>query len=171
MKKFLFICLLSIFLTGCNNQNATETNDTFVSESKEIATVSPIETKIESDIIEVVGAYNYYIETDNSASAYKKSALNRVCFEPAQLETVNNGQLFCFRNTHEALKILKLEEIDYECKKYWGVVEIKIKNLSKKNRIIYKGDLCMQDGSCEFEEAELIEVTKFYYDDEPHCEK
>ena len=128
------------------------------------------DTKIESDVIEVTGEYNYYLKTDNSVAPYKQTALNRVCFESAQMETVNNGQLFCFNNTQEALEILKIEKINNDCKKYWGTAKIKIKNLTDKNLTNSKAVPCVQNGSCEFNEAKLIEGNKFY-EDEPQCKK
>lgn len=172
-KTFLFMFLLSIFLTGCNNQATPETNSGSSNKNEKIVTESPpkkTELEDEDNIIKVTGGYNYYLETDNSVAPYKKTALNRVCFEPAQMETVNNGQLFCFSNTQEVLEILKIEKINNKCKKYWGTAEIKIKNLSEKNMSNSKANPCMQDGSCEFNEAELIEVSKFY-EDEPQCKK
>lgn len=162
--------LFSIFLTGCNNQTPPKTNSGAFDENDNAIVESSIKTELEDDIIKVVGGYNYYLETDNSITPYKKTALNRVCFYPAQMETVNDGQLFCFSNTQEALKILKIEKINNECEKYWGTAEIKIKNLSKKDISNSKASPCMQDGSCEFNEAELLEVTKFY-EDGPQCKK
>ena len=125
--------------------------------------------EIENNLINATGTYNYYLKT-NKSTPYKKTALNRVCFEPAQMETINNGQLFCFNNTQEALKILNIKNIDNECQKYWGTAEIKIKNLSNKNIDNSKSAPCVTEGTCEFNEAELVEVIEFY-EDAPQCEK
>ncbi|HBU06767.1 MAG TPA: hypothetical protein DEB09_01660 [Candidatus Magasanikbacteria bacterium] len=120
--------------------------------------------------IEVVGGYSYYLTTDVSVAPYKITALNKVCFEPAQLETINRGNMFCFKNTDQALNILNIKNIDNTCKKYWGTAKIKIKNFTNKNLTFSKGDPCVDRGDCEFNEAELVGVVETY-EDSPQCEK
>lgn len=164
-KKNLLLSglLLSVFLTGCNNELESKTKDVSSDEIDKMATeIQP--TKEEDVFIEVTGVYSYYIETDNSVAPYRKTVLNRVCFEPAQMETVNDGQLFCFGNTQEALDILKIKKTDDDCRKYWGTAEIKIKDLISNNASKSKTDVCIQNGSCNPSEAELVEVVKLYGD-------
>jgi len=126
-------------------------------------------TKEEGKVMNLSGAYYYYLETDNSVAPYKETALKKACFNPAQTETVNSGELFCFNNTKEALDILGIKEIDKACKKYWGTAEIKIKGLTD-DVSISKSDPCIKNGNCAFNEAELIEVIKLY-EDTPQCGK
>ena len=133
-----------LLLVGCTNQKPSISNE---------------ETNTtESNTITVSGGYTYYLQPDNSFAPYKESALNRVCFEPAQLETVNNGAIFCFNNTQESLNLFGFETVNTSCKYYWGTATIKIKNLSDKNLSHSKSDPCVEQGRCEFNEAELIEV-------------
>ncbi len=152
-KTFLSLLLLSFFLTGCATQSLEQTT-----------------TLDQDNYINITGSYSYYLETDDSITPYKKTAINKVCFEPAEMETINEGQLFCFTNTQKALEILKIQHKDNDCKKYWGAAEIKIQNLSTKNINNSKGDICVKNGNCKFNEAELIEIVKLY-DDSPKCNK
>lgn len=109
--------------------------------------------------IDVVGGYSYYLTTESLAlTVYKNSAINRICFEPAQMETLNGGQMFCFTNTQAAKEILGIKVIDNTCKEYWGTAKIRIKNLTNKNISYSKGDPCSQAQNCQFNEAELVSV-------------
>lgn len=144
MKKTLNIitALSVLLLTGCTNSQPAAISN------------------VENDAINVTGGFSYYLQSDNSFAPYKKSALNRICFEPAQLETINDGAIFCFTNTQEALNLFGFKAIDNDCKYYGGTAAIKIKNLTDKNLSNAKSDPCVESGTCQFNEAELIEVSE-----------
>ncbi len=140
--------LLPFLLTGCGTSEKSNLFDE--------------NSQTEGAIIEVTGDYSYYQTTDALAGPYRETAVNRVCFKPAQMENINNGQLFCFSNTQEVVDILNIKEASDDCKKYRGIAKVKIKNLSNKITDYSKTDTCVKNGNCEFNEAELVEVIKFY---------
>ena len=67
---------------------------------------------------------------------FEEYAFGKICFEPAQKETINNGNIFCFRNTDEALSALGVdkENLDLSCERYWNGADIKISNLISSNK-------------------------------------
>ena len=98
----------------------------------------------------VVGAYNYSLDTKEK---FKK---DKVCFEPAQFERVGE---FCFKDTEKVLKTLNIKKED-NCKNYNGTVDLEIKNLTNKDNVATsKQDKCLEDNSCEYNEAELVKVN------------
>lgn len=119
----------------------------------------PINENISPEIIEITGGYSYYVLPDDNGS-YSNSILNRLCFEPAQLEIVNDGEIFCFRDTKNALSMFRIkEDINENCN--FSAATIKIKDLSDKSTVPkLKSDTCVADGNCEFNEATLVEIVE-----------
>ncbi|MDO8676482.1 MAG: hypothetical protein Q7K16_02420 [Candidatus Azambacteria bacterium] len=166
----LLISSLSILLTGCA-QNKLQDIEVNQNIKEEPGLVFATQKTDDDKIIEVVGGYSYYLKADNSFAPYKVTALHKTCFEPAQMETVNNGQMFCFKNTQRVLSILKIHKVDSDCKLYWGTAKIRIKNLTTKKISTSKSDPCVEVGNCEFNEADFIEVVETYGKVEPQCKK
>ncbi|MFZ5364984.1 MAG: hypothetical protein ACOZBH_02160 [Patescibacteria group bacterium] len=125
---------------------------------------------IDINVNKVTGAYHYYIKTSPATGLYGKNAMGRICFEPAQLETINSDDLFCFTNTQEALNMFHIKNIDNDCAEYWGGAQVEITNLSENGAVRSKADPCAEDSSCRFSEAELVRVIKLD-EDTPFCNK
>ncbi|MBT4941672.1 MAG: hypothetical protein HOL80_01030 [Candidatus Magasanikbacteria bacterium] len=121
-----------------------------------------VEKQTDTKSIEVSGGFSYVQHTSGSVGPYTQTTLRKVCFEPAQLETINNGNVFCFTNTQEALRVLGVTDLDDSCQRYWGIATIQIKNLTDTVGSISKGDDCVKQGSCSTNQAELVGVTEYF---------
>mgnify|MGYP001295029199 CR=1 FL=1 len=148
--KLILTAIICITLfTGCGNSEKDKNN-------------LHAEKQIDTKSIEVSGGFSYVQHTSQSAGPYTQTTLRKVCFEPAQLETINNGNVFCFTNTQEALRILDITDFDESCHKYWGIATIQIKNLTDTVGSTSKGDDCVKQGSCPINQAELVGVTDYF---------
>ena len=148
--KLILTAIICITLfTGCGNSEKDENN-------------LHAETQIDTKSIEVSGGFSYLQHTSKDTGPYTQTMLQKVCFEPAQLETINNGNVFCFMNTQEALRILDITDFDESCQKYWGIATIQIKNLTNTIGTTYKGDNCVHEGNCPVNQAELVGVTDYF---------
>ena len=129
------------------------------------------QNKTADNITELTGGYTYFIKPRQNSPYYKNSA-NRICFEPAQLETVNNGNMFCFRDTEKVLSMFGIENNKQnDCLEIQGVAIIKITNLSNKNLSGTKDDPCMISGECDFNEADLVEIIQIEQTFNNYCKK
>lgn len=151
--------------SGCRGGSATKSDI-----ETDIKGAEPKQSVNDSQSIQLVGGYSYFLQTDNSVAPYKKTVLNKICFEPAQMELVNDGELFCFRNTEEALTLFEINPTDKTCLQYKGTAKIKVVNLSTELAPGRKDDPCVALGECSFNEATLIEVSQLG-DGEPRCHK
>lgn len=131
--------------------------------------LSPSEAPIKSeDTQEVTGALIYLNQPQNNFYAYRSSAINRVCFEPAQLETINEGQLFCFQDTSRIMDMMGVKKTNDKCEYYARSATVLISGLTDKNLNITRADPCFEEGSCAFNEANLEEVVEFF-EEAPIC--
>ncbi len=110
----------------------------------------------------VVGSWVYFVEPESTPSSYKETVLNRVCFEPSQNETINQGEMFCFRNTSQALDLLveTKANLGQDCQKFWGIMNVQIKDLSDDVKDMTKDNKCVKSGSCEVNEATLVAIKE-----------
>jgi len=128
---------------------------------------------INENSTKATGSYLYFMNKNSLPMGFEKYAFGKICFEPAQKETINNGNIFCFRNTDEALSALGVdkENLDLSCERYWNGADIKISNLISSNKFpISKDDRCFLDNSCKYNEADFVEVVEFFKDSStPKC--
>ncbi len=147
MKKTLLFFSAIFILAGCESP-------------------SPVMTPEVETNIETTGAYEYFV--GEAPTGIALSALGELCFTPAQLDTTNGGELFCFSNKTEALTALNLEDLG-ECETYWyGTASVEIKNLSTSAEDHLKSDACFEEGNCDFNTAELVNVVEMI--SAPRCE-
>ena len=119
-------------------------------------TVDTVQTDKTSDAETrtVTGSYHLVVNKGPSGSPYQ------VCFEPAQMETVNYGLPFCFSNLEESMDILELDPsmLD-QCADMSVIATLKIKDLTT-NPPGTKADPCFQNRTCPINMAKLVEVVK-----------
>lgn len=166
MKNQLLAIFASLFiLSACDisSEPADETNGGREELSNNNSVATPNEDSVGS--IETTGAFEYFPK--EGPSHFTQTAAGRVCFTPAQLDTTNEGNMFCFTNTEEALEGLRIEA-DETCERYLGIAKVEIKNLTKDVPSGLKSDACLEDGSCKFNEAEFVEVQEMI--DSAKCE-
>ncbi len=152
MKKSLLMILSVLIFTSISACTTENTNDI----EKELESTGDQQTSI--DTIETTGTLVYFNNT--TPTGFTETALHRTCFIPAQLDKTNDGDMFCFTNTNEAAKEIKLY-IEEECKSTVREMTITIKNLTTKVQSIMKSDPCFTTGTCQFNEAEFIQVIEF----------
>ena len=143
-------------------EDKTETSDT----TNPKDTDNTDETAATAGGIETSGVFEYFAL--EAPTEFKVSALKKVCFTPAQFDTTNDGNMFCFTNTEEALKGLKIEA-NGTCKKYMGYGTVEIKNLTDQasNLKTDTPEACANDGTCKFDEAEFVLAKEI--PDEAEC--
>ncbi len=104
-----------------------------------------------------VGEIDYFV--GEAPNGVQNSALGQLCFVPSEKETTNAGEMFCFTNKDEALRLLGLENPE-NCDYYWhGVATVEFTDLSVTAASHAKGDACFEEGTCDFNTATFIKAT------------
>ncbi len=103
------------------------------------------------------GEIDYFV--GEAPTGVHNSALGQLCFTPAQLETTNGGEMFCFTNKDEALNLLGIEN-PKDCDFFWhGFASIEFKDLTTTAGNHTKADACFETGTCDFNTATFINAT------------
>lgn len=104
------------------------------------------------------GEIDYFV--GEAPTGVHNSALGQLCFTPAQLETTNGGEMFCFTNTDEALTMLGVDK-SKTCADYWyGFASVEFENLTTAAGNHTKANTCFEAGTCDFNTATLIKATE-----------
>lgn len=152
MKKFTLLLFTLLFtLTACSTSPSEEV------EVEEPKTFNQIEAVDPQDVISATGQLDYFVT--QAPTPYANSALNRLCMTPAQLDTTNDGDLFCFKNAGDALRDFDFSE-EEGCAKYTAVATVELGNLSTDVPSGTRADECFDQGSCPFNEAVFMSVEE-----------
>jgi hypothetical protein len=166
MKKLLLITLITLSLSACDleltsNQKKPETSsekaedqNTKAAESASQSKTSTTKDSVNQEPQIITGSSTYYQDEDSLPSGSGNNVLGRVCFEPAQLETFNSGQMICFTNTEEALQIIQAKTAEAAC----FIQEFVITNFVDRSDNDYKSAPCFKENNCQPDEAELVDL-------------
>lgn len=103
------------------------------------------------------GEIDYFV--GEAPTGVHNSALGQLCLVPAEKETINGGNMFCFTNKDEALNLLGIDNPE-DCDYYWhGVATVEFKDLTTSAASHSKADACFEAGTCDFNTATFIKAT------------
>lgn len=145
MKKLLSILAITVgmaLLVGCTQEVTQE--DVVVDET------------IDEETQEVAGTFFVAGDMGYGFENYVAPDGVVLCFELAQLETVNNGEPFCFSNTDEALEMLGCNEEGSLCA---GSVVVEIGELPEAEPLSKDAE-CVLLGNCVPALTELKSVVE-----------